>query len=99
MGEVVAEKFFGLERFPKQISGQQRVETFGGGWRTSLPTSRQACECPVLVGLAVLSQPPSKPMIRDQETARSTEMSFTNRYILRTAIEKLPGNSDTFFKD
>jgi hypothetical protein len=45
------------------------METLGGGLRTSLPTSRWALACPVLVGLAVLSQPPSKPMIIDQETA------------------------------
>ncbi len=45
------------------------METLGGGLRTSLPTSRWVLACPVLVGLAVLSQPPSKPMIIDQETA------------------------------
>ena len=45
------------------------VETLGGGLRTSLPTSRRAFACPAQVGLVVLNQPPSKPMIFEQETA------------------------------
>jgi len=40
-----------------------------GGLRTSRFTSRWALACPAQVGLAVLSQPPSKPMILEQETA------------------------------
>jgi len=46
------------------------METLDGGLRTSHPTSRRAFACPAQVGLAVLSQPPSKLMILDQETAR-----------------------------
>jgi hypothetical protein len=45
------------------------VETLGGGLRTSRPTSRRAFAYPARVGLVVLNQPPSKPMIFDQETA------------------------------
>jgi hypothetical protein len=45
------------------------VETLGGGLRTSLPASRRALACPALAGLVVLNQPPSKPMILEQETA------------------------------
>jgi hypothetical protein len=55
--------------FSKTDFRKASVETLDGGLRTSLPTSRWALACPVLVGLAVLSQPPSKPMIIDQETA------------------------------
>jgi len=45
------------------------METLGGGLRTSLPASRWVLACSALVGLAVLSQPPSEPMIFEQETA------------------------------
>jgi len=45
------------------------METLGGGLRTSRLTSRRAFAYPAQVGLVVLNQPPSKPMILDQETA------------------------------
>jgi len=45
------------------------METLGGGLRTSRPTSRWAFACPVLVGLVVLNQPPSKPMIFERESS------------------------------
>ncbi|WP_395731081.1 hypothetical protein [Prosthecobacter sp.] len=54
--------------FSKTDFRKASVETLDGGLRTSRPTSRWAFVCPVLVVLAVLSQPPSKTKIIDQET-------------------------------
>ncbi len=38
--------------------------TLGGGLRTSRPTLRRAFACPLQVGRAVLSPPPSEPRVR-----------------------------------
>ena len=55
--------FFVLIAFCETDFRKASVETLGGGLRTSRPTSRWALACPALVGMAVLSQPPSKSMV------------------------------------
>ena len=56
--------------FAKTDFRQARVAALGGGLGTSLPTSRRARASPARVGLAVRSQPSSKPMPFLAETAR-----------------------------
>jgi hypothetical protein len=68
--------------FSKTDFRKARVATFGGGLRTSLPTSRRVRASPARAGLAVPSQPPSEPMTFLPETARKTKC------VLRTAISE-----------
>ncbi|OYW69531.1 MAG: hypothetical protein B7Z21_01130 [Verrucomicrobiales bacterium 32-60-5] len=62
-----ASKDYGV--FQNGFPESGREARLDGAWRTKRPTARRAHACPAQVGLAVLSQPPSKPKIFEEKTA------------------------------